>query len=193
MAVLVGGVGYRNLCDHSFGVLVSDALAGRWPVEEVLVEDISYGPIAVVQRLQDDRPSRVVIVAAAERIGREPGTLTIYRWDGRLPDAEQIQTAVSEAVTGVISLDNTLIVAQHFRALPEEVIVIETQPANGEFGDELSEMASNAFPRACELAVNAATDERFVASLMAAPLGGGAPRFERSFRPRVSDVPTRTV
>ena len=64
MAVLIGGVGYRNLRDHSAGVKVTDALAAwAWPAG-VIIEDLSYNPIAVVQRLEDDRGvfERIVLV-----------------------------------------------------------------------------------------------------------------------------------
>jgi hydrogenase maturation protease len=196
MRVLIGGIGYRHLRDYSFGVKVIETLAGRqWPAG-VAVEDISYGPIAVVQRLEDDPPAdrfeRAVIVAAAERAGRAPGTLTVYRWDGALPGTEQIQAAVSEAVTGVIALDNTLIIGRHFAALPSEVIVAEVQPATTECGDEFSEVVARVFPFACEIVGRAATDVPFPASIAGLPLGGGAPRPVASFRPHISHVFTRT-
>ena len=87
--VLIGGVGYRNLRDHSFGVVLVDGIdASGWPAG-VSVEDISYNPIAVVQRLQDDPPDQrfdlAVIVGALQRPGRTPGTLSVYRWDNVMP------------------------------------------------------------------------------------------------------------
>jgi hydrogenase maturation protease len=196
MRVLVGGIGYRNLRDHSFGVKVIEALTGRdWPAG-VSVEDISYGPVAVVQRLEDDpadrRFERAVIVAAAERAGRAPGTLTVYRWDGALPGADEIQAAVSEAVTGVIAMDNTLIVGRHFGALPFDVIVVEVQPSSSEWGDEFSDAVLRVFPTACEIVGRAATDLVFAAGLAELPLGGGAPRPVATFTPRVVHVSART-
>lgn len=195
MRVLVGGIGYRNLRDHSFGTKVIDMLGGRrWP-PGVSVEDISYGPIAVVQRLQDDPADcpfqRAVIVSAVERAGRAPGTLTVYRWDGALPGAVEIQAAVSEAVTGVIAMDNTLILARHFAALPQEVIVVEIQPATSECGDEFSDAVARVVQVACDLVTRAATEHAFVMSLAELPLGGGAPRRVATFRPRVSHVSAR--
>ena len=71
--------------------------------------------------------------------GRRPGTVTAYRWDGVLPGDEEIQRAVTEAVTGVIALDNTLVVARHFGALPDEIVVVEVEPAVHEFGDTFSD------------------------------------------------------
>jgi hydrogenase maturation protease len=194
MDVLVGGIGYRNLRDYSFGVMVVDVLATQqWPAN-VFVEDLSYSPIAVVQRLQDDsRFDRAVIVAAVQRAGRTPGDLTAYVWDRALPGADEIQAAVSEAVTGVIALDNTLIVAQHFAAWPRDVVVIEMQPATSEFGDELSQAAAQALPRACEVVRSVATDPSFTSRLPTMPVGGGTPRVARSFRPQVSDVWSRNL
>lgn len=190
MKVLLGGVGYRNLRDHSFGVLVVEALAAReWPAA-VSVEDISYNPIAVVQRLEDDPPerrfTRAVVVSSVQRPGRVPGSLTIYRWDGALPDAAQIQAAVAEAVTGVIAVDNTLIIARHFKALPPEVVVIEFEPVVHEFGGALSAEGAEAFGRACAAAACAAEDEAFLLRVPEAPLGGGSRAGAPAPVPRIS-------
>ena len=153
--VLVGGVGYRNLRDHSFGVLLVDGLdVTGWP-SGVSVEDISYNPIAVVQRLQDDPPGQrfdlAVVAGAVQRPGRAPGTLSVYRWDNVLPSAEGIHEAVTEAVTGIISLDNTLVVARHFDALPETVVVLELEPDAHEFGSALTPAVADALIQARQL------------------------------------------
>jgi hydrogenase maturation protease len=176
MRVIVGGVGYRNLRDHSIGVEIADRLeAQTWP-DDVVVEDISYNPIAVVQRLEDEPPERrferLVVVGAVERDGRQPGTVTVYRWDGKLPGDEEIQRAVAEAVTGVIALDNTLVVARHFGGLPDEVVVVEVEPAIHEFGDVLSDPVGRVFEAVCTLVRTLATDDGAVARLPCAPLGG---------------------
>ena len=176
--VIVAGVGYRNLRDHSIGVEVADRLETRpWPAD-VVVEDLSYNPIAVGQRLEDEpvdrRFERAVIVAAVEREGRAPGTVTAYRWDGVLPSDEEIQRAVTEAVTGVIALDNTLIVTRHFGALPDEVVVVEVEPAVHEFGETFSEIVGGVVDTVCELVTTLATDGGAIERLPRAPLGGAA-------------------
>ena len=153
--VLIGGVGYRNLRDHSFGVVLVDLLATRdWP-SGVCVEDVSYNPIAVVQRLQDDpvggRFDLAIVVGALQRPGRIPGTLSVYRSDNRLPSAESIHEAITEAVTGIISLDNTLVVAGHFDALPPTVVVVELEPDAHEFGDVLTPAVAAALAYARDL------------------------------------------
>src|SRR5262245_38429260 len=175
MRVIVAGVGYRNLRDHSAGVEVADRLAGRaWPAE-VVVEDLSYNPIAVGQRLEDEpadrRFERAIVVGAVER-GREPGTVTAYRWDGVLPGDGEIHRAVTEAVTGVIALDNTLIVTRHFGALPDDVIVVEVEPAEHEFGDTLGDAVADAFDGLYALVAELAIEPTAAARLPRAPLGG---------------------
>jgi hydrogenase maturation protease len=176
LRVIVAGVGYRNLRDHSVGVEVADRLQTVPWADDVVVEDLSYNPIAVGQRLDDEPPTRrfqrAVVVAAVERPGRPPGTLTAYRWDGVLPADEDIHRAVTEAVTGVIALDNTLIVTRHFGTLPEEVIVVEVEPAVHEFGDTFSDVVSRQFERVCHLVRTLTTSSDAVAQLPRAPLGG---------------------
>src|SRR5215831_1764525 len=142
MRTLIGGVGYSYLRDGSLGPLVVDDLAREpWP-DGVLVENLSYGPIAVMQRLQEAVPpfDRLILIAAVRR-GRPSGTLTVYRWDGRLPVAEEIQARVSEAVTGVISLDNLLVIAGFFNTLPDEVSIVEIEPEDEGWGEGLSDAA----------------------------------------------------
>ena len=178
MRVLVGGVGYRNLCDHSVGIVVVDALAlQEWPAT-VSIEDISYNPIALVQRLQDEPPEQAfqlaIVVAAVERPGRAFGELSVYRWDNALPRHYDIQAAVTEAVTGVIALDNTLVLARHFAGLPETVVIIEVQPRIHEFGATLSSEVSAAVERACGIIRRLAMTPAAAASVPSAALGGGA-------------------
>ena len=176
--VLIAGVGYRNLRDHSVGPELTDRLAGhRWQ-GDVSVEDLSFGPIAVVQRLEDDAPerrfTRAIFVAGISRAPwRTPGQVYAYRWDGVLPDAAEIQRSVSEAVTGVILLDNTLIVARHFGALPEEIAVVEVEPLVHEFGDGFSEAVVQGFEEACRIVKELAETPSRTAALPVRPLGGG--------------------
>jgi len=135
--VLIGGIGYRNLRDGSVGLHVIDQLVER-ASDHLEVEDVSYHPVGLSQNLEE-RPDydRIVLVASVAR-GREPGTVSAYRWDGRLPDNEEIQARVSEAVTGVISLDNTLIVCGAFGGFPDDVRIVEVEPASEEWGEEFS-------------------------------------------------------
>jgi hydrogenase maturation protease len=147
--VLVGGLGYRNLRDGSVGPWVADALAGE-ASDGVEVEDVSYHPVGLSQNLQERPPyDRVVLVAAVSR-GRVPGTVTSYRWDGVLPDRDGIQARVSEAVTGVISLDNTLIVCGALGGLPDDVRVVEVEPEDEGWGEGFSATVESRLPEVVE-------------------------------------------
>lgn len=158
---------------------VADRLGARTWTDDVVVEDLSYNPIAVGQWLEDAPPerrfSRAIIVGGVERGGRLPGTVAAYRWDGALPGEDEIQRAVTEAVTGVIALDNTLIVARHFGGLPQDVVVVEVEPAIHEFGEAFSDTVAGIFDAVCELVIRLATDVGAAERLPWAPLGGGVP------------------
>lgn len=135
MRVMIAGVGYPNLRDLSIGpVLIPRLRDMAWPAE-VEVDDWSFGPIAVMQRLEEQPGyyDRIVFLTAVSR-GREPGAVTSFRWDGVLPDPEEIQERVGEAVMGIISLDNLLIICQHFGVFPDDVRIVEIEPDSSDFG-----------------------------------------------------------
>ncbi len=139
MQVMIAGVGYPFLSDMSVGpVLVPELQRMDWPAG-VDVEDWSVGPIHLVQRLEErpDFYDRVVLLASVER-GHEPGQVTRYRWRGELPDAETIQERVGESVMGIISLDNLLIVGQHFGVFPTDVVVVEVEPEKTTWGEDFT-------------------------------------------------------
>jgi hydrogenase maturation protease len=177
MRVIVAGVGYRNLRDHSAGLHLIDEMASvAWP-SHVSVEDLSYNPIAVVQRFEDDPPDRrfshaIVVAAVARGMARPPGAVTAYRWDGVLPANDEIHQAVCDAVTGIIHVDNTLIVTRHFRALPDEVAVVEVEPLDDEFGDELSLAVAAGLRRARNLVESLIVNARQFDALPLSGLGG---------------------
>jgi hydrogenase maturation protease len=148
--ILVGGVGYSLLRDMSFGPLLVERLRGEtWP-DQVEIQDLSYGPVAVVQWLQDEpgRFQRAIMIGAVER-GREPGALTRYEWETPRLSAGEIQDRVSEGVTGVIGLENLLIIADYFGALPARTSVIELEPVDLEWGTDPSDLVAG---RVSELA-----------------------------------------
>lgn len=137
MRVLVCGVGYRFLRDNALGLWVTDTLAPQ-ASNGVEFEDLGYHPVGFVQNLEE-RPAydRIVFVAGIDR-GREPTTITTYKWDHVLPPKQEIQDRVSDSVGGSISLDNLLIVSEAFNALPEDVWVVEVQPVDETWGDGFS-------------------------------------------------------
>jgi hypothetical protein len=174
---VIGGVGYRNLRDHSFGIVMSDELESEARPPSLLVEDLSYGPVAVGQWLLDearDAPMTraVFVTAVAREDGRPPGTISVYRWDRVLPSDDEIQRAMTDAVTGVILLDNTLIITEWMTALPADAIVVEVEPLEHAFGDDMSPAVASACSRVRELVMGLATDEALSSVLPTRPLGG---------------------
>lgn len=174
MRTLIGAVAYRTLRDHSAPFAVLERLERPLASPEVVVEDISYNPIAVVQWLQEQKGhaqfDRVVFVAALERAGRAPGTVSAFRWDGMLPPDDLVQQAVTDAVTGIIAVENTIIVAGYFRALPPEVAVIEIEPRDHAFGFDLSGAVAAAVEPACAIVARLARGHEAFDALPAAPL-----------------------
>ena len=150
--VLIGGVGYQNLRDLSAGLHVLQRLGeGAALGERVDLEDLSYGPIDVLFLLQRrPRYAAAVFVTGSKR-GRAPGSVECRRWDPPPITPEELQERVVEGVTGVISLDNLLHICGHFGALPEEVTVVEVEPADLGWGEGLSEAGRRALDEATAL------------------------------------------
>jgi hydrogenase maturation protease len=151
--VLVCGVGYRFLRDNALGVWVTDTLAPE-ATNGVEFEDLGYHPVGFVQNLEERPPyERIVFVGAVER-GREPGTVTAYQYDHVLPDVKEVQERVGDSVTGSISLDNLIIVSEAFKALPEDVWVVEIEPADETWGDGFSPEIDAKLPELTETVWN---------------------------------------
>lgn len=145
--VLVGTVGYHNLRNHSVGPILFPRLQSLdWP-PGFMVEEMNWGPVAILQRLQaEPEPfQRIVFLTARpdedakqDRSPTRPeGRISLYRWAGGLPGQDEIQQRVAEAVTGVISLDNLLVVGEYFAIWPEEVFIVDVAPGRQEAGPEL--------------------------------------------------------
>lgn len=150
--ILVGGVGFSNLRDHSVGPLLVPRLQEReWP-PGVEVEDLSMGALHVAHWLREQEPpySAVVVWGAVDR-GGPPGEVRRYRWGHVLPEAARIQAAIEEAGTGIISLPTLLIVCEQLRALPRLVEVIEIEPRDHAWGEELSPPVARAVEEVPEL------------------------------------------
>lgn len=150
--ILIAGVGYQYLSDLSFGPKLLERLQSMdWP-DEVRIEDFGYGPIAILDWFEESpgkKFERAILAGAVER-GREPGTLVTYSWLPVTPDPELVQERISEALTGVISLENLLIVAHHFKALPYDTCVVELEPVEKEWGVELSALGEERLEQAVE-------------------------------------------
>jgi hydrogenase maturation protease len=148
--ILVAGVGYRNLRDLSLGPVLMDRLAqAAWP-PGVEVEDLSYGPVGVMHSLDEHGPYDRMIFVAGVCCRRQPGRVYCYRWGQQLPAEEEVQARVAEAVTGVISLDNLLIIATYFGKLPRDVVVIEVEAADDGWGEGFTPAVEAAIPKVIE-------------------------------------------
>ena len=137
--VLVAGVGYSNLRDLSLGPVLVERLRRRhWPAS-VQIEDMSYGAVAALHWLQlADSLSGAVFVTSTAR-GDDPGVVRTYDLADRPhPTPDEVQVRITEAVTGIISLDGLLAVTRHFGALPERVRIVEVEPADESWGDGFS-------------------------------------------------------
>jgi hydrogenase maturation protease len=148
--ILIAGVGYRNLRDLSLGPVLMDRLAhDAWP-HGVEVEDLSYGPVSVMDSLDEHGPYDRMIFVAGVCHRRQPGSVSCYHWGHQLPTAEAVQACVAEAVTGVISLDNLLVIATFFGKLPRDVLIIEVEAADEGWGEGFTPDVEAAIPEVIE-------------------------------------------
>lgn len=150
MRVLIGGVGYGNLRDLSFGPTIIERLREVRLPDFVEIEDISYHPVSVLHKFKDNRYDKMIFVSATNR-GRPPGTIHRNVPDPQLPPDEEIRNCINEAVTGVINLDNLLIMARFYQALPDDVVVVEAEPVEESWGPGLSPALSRAVDQALEM------------------------------------------
>ena len=145
--ILIAGVGYPHLRDMSLGpVLIERLQHNDWP-QGVEIADLSYGAIGVLQDLDNRAPYERIIFVAGVKCDRPPGTLHCYRWEHQLPDVDAIQARVAEAMMGVISLENLLVIATYFGKLPRDVVVIEVEAADDTWGEGLTPVIEAVLPQ----------------------------------------------
>lgn len=144
----IGTVGYHNLSNHSVGSALLPRLQKEKWTKGVEVDELNWGPIAIVQKFQalPHKFHRVILLAAIERPGRNIGDITIYRWMGNLPDEEMIQRCIGDAVTGVISVENLLIIGEFFKIWPPETFVIDVEPGPEQAGEYFTPEMNHAIP-----------------------------------------------
>lgn len=141
---LVGGFGVPGLRDLDFGrnfVSYSEHL--DWP-DDVVVEEIPSSALLVLHRLQELRPAKLVIVAAASRGPDRPGSVRRYHLLD--PPAVDVHEQGADALTSEVDLDHSLALARQWGALPETV-VIEVEPAETTLGLGFSEEVGAAIDR----------------------------------------------
>ncbi len=146
--IFIGTVGYHNLRNHSIGPALLQQLQKMQWAEDVELDELNWGPIAIVQKFQS-LPTpyhRVILIAAIERPGRKIGDITVYKWMGKLPDEELIQRCVGDAVTGVISVENLLIIGEYFKIWNGETFLVDVEPGAEEAGEDFTEEMQEAIP-----------------------------------------------
>jgi len=147
---LIAGVGHRFWGDRSTGPVWVDRMAALdWP-EQVVLDDYSFGAIAMTQQLQAQPHARAVFVTAEQR-DRPAATLYLDRHLSRDATPEHVQACVAEAGGGVVAIDLLLVIAEHFKALPAETWVLEIEPADADWGDGLSPRVEALYPQALDM------------------------------------------
>jgi hypothetical protein len=135
---LIGIVGYSPVLDcYPLGPCLMEGLRTRLrKTSFVEVENMTWGPIHIVQRFQAPetrRPDRLVLVGEAP-VSRAPGQVTAYRWLGGRLSESAIQERIYEAVTGIVDIENTLAIGEHFGVWPLECYVVEADLPPNCFG-----------------------------------------------------------
>lgn len=129
MSTVVGVVGYfQFLRGYPLGPeLMTRLRAASW-ADGLDIREMNWGPIAIVQDFQAQlvKPDRVVLIGAVDR-SLPPGTVTCHRWVGGTLDPLAVQRRVFEGVTGIISLDNLVVIGAHFGVWPDDLLTVEMQ------------------------------------------------------------------
>ena len=137
MRTIVGIVGYYGFVrGYPLGPELMERLrALPWP-DDVDIREMNWGPIAIVQdfQAQSQKPERVVLVGALDR-GLADGSVSCRSWAGGALDTSAVQLRMFEAVTGVISLDNLLVIGAHFGIWPSQTFTVELQWPESGLGD----------------------------------------------------------
>ena len=136
-ASLIGIVGYSPVLDaYPLGPKLMAALEAAVAGQDVAIENMTWSPIHIVQRFQDEgavRPRRLVLMGAASVVA-EPGRVRAFRWTGGSLPAQRLQERVYEAVTGIVDIENTLAIGTHFGVWPDEVFTVEVELEADTFG-----------------------------------------------------------
>lgn len=136
--IALGLVGYYQFIrGYPLGPELKEGLEKQsWPGQKVDIKEMNWGPVAIVQDFQASSVTydRVVLIAAVER-GRKVETIACRNWVGGELDVMAVQDRIFEAVTGIISVDNLLVIGEHFKIWPEELIVIEVELPDTSIGN----------------------------------------------------------
>ena len=136
--ILIGIVGYSPVLDsYPLGPNLMNNLKERDCANmNVDVQNMTWSPIHITQRLQENKLEfdRVVLVGS-KTISTNPGRVESYKWKSKKVDEIKIQERIFEGVTGVVSLENTLVIGDYFKIWPKEVFTVEVDLPGEVFGD----------------------------------------------------------
>ena len=136
--ILIGIVGYSPVLDsYPLGPNLMNNLKERdWANINVDVQNMTWSPIHITQRLQENKLEfdRVVLVGS-KTISTNPGRVESYKWKSKKVEEIKIQERIFEGVTGVVSLENTLVIGDYFKIWPIEFFTVEVDLPGEVFGD----------------------------------------------------------
>lgn len=150
LTTLVGGVGQLYQGDLDLGRRAADRLGQEDLGETARVEELTYGAVAVAQRLEEARPGTLILVGAETR-GDAPATVRRRRVDEADVDMATAQGAVADAITGYVAIDLVVDVAAALGALPPRTVSIEVEPVATEPSERLTPAAEEALEQALDL------------------------------------------
>lgn len=191
MRVLVGIVGETPVVDeYPLGPRFAARLrTAHWPCVDVTVANMAWGALHVVQGLEQERRyDRAVLVGAVQH-GWPFGRVVLGRWLGGTLEPQLLQERIYEAVTGIVSLDNLLMIGAHFRVWPDDLTTVEIELPINLFGDMVLATAGGRAPCGTTLGFEpAALIERLVdatgdAILNGADAAGREPKSVASLTP----------
>jgi hypothetical protein len=135
---LIGVVGYSAILDcYPLGPRLMHALEAQVAGDPAIaIENFTWSPVHVVQRFETGemaRPERVVLVGQAA-LSQTPGSVRAFQWQGGTQSPAKLQERIYEAVTGVVDLENTLMIGEHFRVWPTECFTVEADLPASAFG-----------------------------------------------------------
>lgn len=136
--------------DLDLGRLAAESLGDEAKPPLIWVEELHYGAVAVVQRIQELGVDSMILVGAV-RGTRRPGS--VHRRLVRRPRlaSQELQAAIGDAVTGYVGINLIIEVATGLRALPRRTVVVEVEPEHVGPGEGLTKTASAGLQRAVDL------------------------------------------
>jgi len=137
-ATLIGIVGYSAILDsYPLGPpLMTGLESALSDVASVTIENFTWSPVHIVQRFENDempRPDRLVLIGLSATSSK-PGNVQACQWHGGQASELAVQERVYEAVTGIVDLENTLMIGEYFKAWPKECFTIEADMQANTFG-----------------------------------------------------------